>query len=255
MGTRGPSRAERVLGDIPSRARKLPRLSLEGAAVGVCLCCQIGGDSDSLSIRRNEGRGSAHGKHHGRGHANQRPRMNIENRQPLCFLSEVEFWRLFGAHSALRVEHWRNGHGRPWRKQRQGQKRKTKTGSAEEGEGREEEEEEIGGSHPSFLVRQDAVVRDSRHLGTLVPRLPHQKEHPGVHDSEGSPDCRLRTFGQEASVPGSVWLLRQRASNSSAPAPIPRGSQELGSGSNTFDCASRRLASRIPESIAPWTEA
>ena len=50
------------------------------------------------------------------------------------------------AHSALRVEHWRNGHGRPWRKQRQGQKRKTKKGSAEsereeEGEGREKEEQ------------------------------------------------------------------------------------------------------------------
>jgi len=70
---------------------------------------------------------------------------------PLCFLIDVVFSRLFGAHSALRVEHWRNGHGRPWRKQRQGQKRKTKTGSAdsereEEGEGREEEEAEIGES-------------------------------------------------------------------------------------------------------------
>ena len=67
------------------------------------------------------------------------------------------------AHSALRVEHWRNGHGRPWRKQRQGQKRKTKKGSAEsereeEGEGREKEEQ-IGARWVGFPCSQPWEIR------------------------------------------------------------------------------------------------
>ena len=98
------------------------------------------------------------------------------------------------AHSALRVEHWRNGHGRPWRKQRQGQKRKTKKGSAEsereeEGEGREKEEQ-IGGSRPScwcsrkrlygiaatcVLWYQDCPTRKS----IQTPSITHQRFQRG----------------------------------------------------------------------------
>jgi hypothetical protein len=63
-------------GDCGFRAWKKPqRVSVSVARFG---------GSDSLSIRLSEGWGSADGKHHGRGQANQRPRMNIENRQG-CF--------------------------------------------------------------------------------------------------------------------------------------------------------------------------
>ncbi len=101
---------------------------------------------------------------------------------------------LVGAHSALRVEHWRNGHGRPWRKQRQGQKGKTKKGSAEsereeEGEG-PEKEEQIGGSRPScwcsrkrlygiaatwVLWYQDCPTRKS----IQTPSITHQRFQRG----------------------------------------------------------------------------